>query len=227
MIGWSRPGGRVTFLWRRERRKEAPLPQRRLSRCPRSARPAGRVETRPGGLRHRRDNSRRPRAALGAAEGEGVAGSASPLPAGCRAFVAGMAVGNDSSPRRRPGSRAFDLCRLVLRCFRLAVIGRVSPRRASDFLVATRKSPKSAPCRSAGLRRCPRSTRVRRVASKLALAGSDIDATIPAGRGLHRRCRRESVAGSASPLPAGCGAFVWARHPGTIRRPGAGRGPVL
>ena len=50
-------------------------------------RPAGRVETRPGGLRHRRDNSRRPQAALGAAEGEAAAGSASPLPAGCGAFV--------------------------------------------------------------------------------------------------------------------------------------------
>ena len=50
-------------------------------------RPAGRVETRPHGLRHRSDNSRRPRAALGAAEGESAAGSASPLPAPCRANV--------------------------------------------------------------------------------------------------------------------------------------------
>ena len=80
-----------------------------------------------------------------------------------------------------------------LRCLRLAVIGRVSPRRASDFLVATRKSPKKRPLPQRRLRRCPRSTHARRVASKLALAGSDIDATIPAGRGLHSALQKGKV----------------------------------
>ena len=131
---------------------------------------------------------------------------------------------------RRPGAGrgpvplVFIVC--LVACFRLAVIGRVSPRRATLFLVATRKMDKNAPCRSAGSRRCPRSTH-RRVASKLALAGSDIDATIPAGRGLHsalqkgrllparlRHCRSAAVPSFR------------ARDSGTIRRPGAGRGPV-
>ena len=71
---------------RKKRRRE--LPQRRLSPVPSlHPHPVGRVETRPGGLRHRRDNSRRPRAPLGATEGESLAGSASPLPAACSAIV--------------------------------------------------------------------------------------------------------------------------------------------
>ena len=154
MIGRVSPRRRVTFLWRRESHK-APPPQRRLAHALAHPRPAGRVETRPGGLRHRRDNSRRPRAALGAAEGKA-------LPARlrhCRRVVVpsfrAWRSGRFVAPAQA-GPGLFDLCRSVLRCFRLAVIGRVSPRRASDFLVATRKSPKKRPCRSAGLRRCPR-----------------------------------------------------------------------
>ncbi|MBX3687310.1 MAG: hypothetical protein KF909_14315, partial [Rhodocyclaceae bacterium] len=55
----------------------------------------------------------------------------------------------------------------------------------------------------------PRFARARRVASKLALSGSDIDATIPAGRGLRSALQKgKATAGSASPSPATCVAVV-------------------
>ena len=115
---------------------------------------------------------------------------------------------------RRPGAgRGPGLLIFVvwfLGCLRLAVIGRVSPRRATTFLVATRKvdketPPAAAPARAGSLA----SAHGRRVASKLALAGSDIDATSPAGRGLRSALQKgKATAGSASPLPAPCRANV-------------------
>ena len=83
---------------------------------------------------------------------------------------------------------------------KLATIGRVSPRRASDFCgdeKVTKKRPAAAPARAVA----PRSTCVRRVASKLALAGLRHRRQFPPAAGSTRRCRR-GKAGSASPLPA-------------------------
>ena len=102
-------------MWRqRKEAKKRPLPQRRLSPVP-SLRPqsAGRIETRPAGsdIDATIPAGRRLRSAL--QKGKATAGSASPLPAACSAFVSGTAFGHDSSPRRRPGSRAFDSWRLV------------------------------------------------------------------------------------------------------------------
>ena len=169
---------------------------------------------------------RRPRAALGAAEGEGLAGSASPLPAAGRASIAGTAVGNDSSPRRRPGPVALVFAVRFSGCFRLAVIGRVSPRRASDFLVATRKSPKKRPAAAPA---SPVPSLHPRPAGRVE--------TRPAGL-RHRRdnsrrppqaasaLQKGRSAGSASPLPAASRASIAGTAVGNDssprRRPGQG-----
>ena len=104
LVGGDWPGlarRRPPFLWRQERWiKKRPAAAPALAGSSLHPRPAGRVETRPHGLRHRRDNSRRPRAALGAAEGKAAAGSASPLPAGCRRVASSGAA---SGTIRRPG----------------------------------------------------------------------------------------------------------------------------
>ena len=131
---------------------------------------------------------------------------------------------------RRPGAgRGPGLLIFVvwfLGCLQSAVIGRVSPRRATIFLVATRKMDKEAPPAAAPASPVP--SLHPRPAGRVVTrpAGSDIDATIPAGRGLRsalqkgkalparlRHCRRAVVPSFR------------ARHPGTIRRPGEGRGP--
>ena len=80
------------------------------------------------------------------------------------------------------------------------MIGRVSPRRATTSFLGRRESRKETPPRSAGSP-VPSLHRARRVASKLALAGSDIDATIPAGRGLLNAAEGKDTVGSAGPLP--------------------------
>ena len=98
----------------------------------------------------------------------------------------------DLSPRRTPGSRvSFFAVRFGVRR-RLMAIGRVSPRRASHFLVATSKSPKKRPLPHRRLRRFPRSVRVRRVASKLALRARTAMRQVPPATASTRRCRRGS-----------------------------------
>ena len=177
------------------------LPQRRLAPVP-SLHPKGRRKTRPGGLG-------RPRAASALQKGEGC----------CRlgfAIAGGLWCLRRHGIRERfvapaqAGVQGFDPCCSVLG---LPSVGGDWPglAPAGDLLSCGDKErrQRSAPCRSAGSRRFPRSTRARRVASKLALAGSDIDATIPAGHGLLSALQKgKATAGSASPLPAGCGAFV-------------------
>ena len=137
----------------------------------------------------------------------------------------------DSSPRQTPG---FSVLLFVVRfgvCRRLMVIGRVSPRRASDFLVATRKSPKKRPLPHRRLRRFPRFGRVRRVASKLALRAQTATrqfppATASARRRRRGRGRRLGFAFAGGALWDLCDEIsvclcVWS----LIRRPGEGRGP--
>ena len=102
MIGGSRPGGRPPFLWRqrKEIKPKAPLPQRRLAPMP-SLRPPRPRRNSPGGLRHRRDKSRRPRAAPRRCS------SGMPLPARlrhCRRHVAPSPWGAASGTIRRPGA---------------------------------------------------------------------------------------------------------------------------
>ena len=174
--------------------KDTPLPQRRLSLVPSlHPRPAGRVET------PFLTGSDIDATLLGAAEGEGWLGFA--IAGGVIVASSGAAFGHDSSPRRGR-VQAFDPCRLVLGCLRLAVIGRVSPRRVTIFLVATRKMDKKRPLPQCWLAPVPLLRPHPAVASKLALTGSDIDATIPATAGC-ACAQKGKAAGSASPLPAG------------------------
>ena len=115
----------------------------------------------------------------------------------------------DSSPRRTPGFRVLLFVVRFGVCRRLMVIGRVLPRRASDFLVATRQSPKKRPLPHRRLRRFPRFGRVRRVASKLALRAQTATRQFPPATACTRRCRRgRGGAGSASPLLVACCGFV-------------------
>ena len=156
---------------------------------------AGSRRNSPCGLKQRRDNSRRSRPALGGAEGEGAGGLASPLPVVAavsllRDVCLAGRVFFDSSPRRTPGSRVFALTVFRSVWCRLAVIGWDSPRRASDFFVATRKSPKKRPLPHRRLRRFPRFGRVRRVASKLALRAQTATRQFPPVAACARRCRR-------------------------------------
>ena len=124
----------------------------------------------------------------------------------------------------RPGSRAL----IFTVWFWVPSVGGDWPGLAPGrvFLVATRKSiKKRAPAAAPASRRCPRSTRVRRVASKLALRYSDIDATIPPAAGCARRCRRGkrcrlgfAIAGGLWCLRLGHGIrarFVARRRPGS------------
>ena len=212
---------------------------RRCPRCARVRRVASKLAL--TGSRHRRDNSagRGLRSAL--QKGKAAAGSASPLPpiAGTvpsqslhrhrasGASVSGAAFGHDSSPRRGR-VQALDLCCLVLRCLRLAVIGRVSPRRVTILLVATKKEDKNAPAAApalAGALAPPASGGSRRNSPWRAQTST---------RQFRRQLQGKATAGS--PLPAPCQKFASspsvrrlpsfrARHSEAIRRPGAGWGP--
>ena len=132
---------------------------------------------------------------------------------------------------RRPGASRgpvfLILAASILGCLRLAVIGRVSPRRASSFLVATKKGGKEAPPAAApalaGSLAPPASDGSRRNSPSRAQTSTR---QFPPAAGCARRCRR------GRPLPARlrhCRRRVApsfrARHSDTIRRPGAGRGP--
>ena len=227
-IGGSRPGGRPSFLWRQERWIKRPRRSAGFAASSLHPRPAGRVETRPVGSDIDATIAR-PRAPLGAAEGK-TAGSASPLPAGCRGSIVGMAVGNDSSPRRRPGSGLILRGCSVLGCLRLAVIGRVSPRPgATTFLVATNESFDSAPFRlpQRRSRRCPPPPAPGGSRRNSPSRAQTSTRQCPPAAGSTRRCRREAAAGSASPLPAGCRASIVGVAIGNDSSPGEGRGPVL
>ena len=160
-------------------------------------RPAGRVETRPGGLRHRRDNSRRPRLRSALQKGKALPARlrhcrrrASPSQGGIRArFVAPAQAGS-----------AFGLFVWFSACRRLAVIGRVSPRGRPSFVWRQRRWIKT-PCRSAGSRQCPRSAGPagRRNSPSRAQTSTR---QFPPAAGCARRCRRGKRRLVASPLPA-------------------------
>ena len=175
------------------------------------------------------------------AEGEGCCRLGFAIAGGCGSpSFPGTAFGRFVAPAQAR-VQALDPCCLVLG---LPSVGGDWPglaRRATIFLVATKKRIKSAlPQRR--LAPVPSLAHARRVASKLALAGSDIDATIPAGRGLRsalqkgrllparlRHCRRYRHRADHQSLPS---PSVWrlgnrARHSDTIRRPGAGRVQAL
>ena len=188
------PGGRPSFLWRqRKMDKETPLPQRRLAPVPALRRVRRVASNSPGGLTSTRQFL--PAAGCASALQKGR-----PLPARlrhCRRLrrvaSSGTPSGHDSSPRRRPGSRVLVFMFASMACFRLTVIGRVSPR---DLLSCGDKERwiKNAPA-AAPVLPVPRSpTPGGRVETRP--HGPDIDATIPAGRGCARRCRR------GRPLPA-------------------------
>ena len=205
--GRTRSAGARDDFFTSSEPKETPLPQRRLaagSLAPPT--PGGSRRNSPWRARHRRDNSRRPRAALALQKG------------GCcrlgfrhcrRAVVPSFRHGirHDSSPGagRGPGLSTLPF---GFGCFRLAVIGRVSPRRARVTFLWRRESHQKRPAAAPA---SPVPSLHPRPAGRVETrpAGSDIDATIPAGHGLLSAPQKgKATAGSASPLPAGCGAFV-------------------
>ena len=130
---------------------------------------------------------------------------------------------------RRPGAGrgpvplVFIVC--LVACLRLAVIGRVSPRRATIFLVATRKVDKETPPAAApalaGALAPPTAGGSRRNSPSRAQTSTR---QFPPAAGCARRCRR------GRPLPARLRhrrqralPLSRARHSDAIRRPGAGR----
>ena len=134
------------------------------------------------------------------------------------------------------GVQALDPCCSVLGCLRSAPVGRVSPRRRPPFLWRQRKEAKR-PCRSAGSRQCPRCAHARRVASKLALAGSTSTRQFPPAAGSLgtaeggllparlRHCRRRvvravsgTISGVSSPRRRpGSGLILAVRFSGLLR----------
>ena len=139
----------------------------------------------------------------------------------------------DSSPRRTPGAGVLFFAVRFGACRRLKMIGRVSPRRVTTFLVATRKVDKETPPAAPPASPVP-SLRPRpagRVETRP--AGSDSDATIPAGHGLHsavqkgRGCQLGfAIAGRV--LRVCCQEIVvWLGVCPRIRRPSECRGPVF
>ena len=160
--------------------KETPLAAAPARWFPPRPRPAGRVENSPWRLRHRRDNSRRSQAASALQKGKprrlgfAIAGGVQ-----CR-----FAEARPPDRIRRPGRPGPGNFGLAVRKVGVPSVGddcRVSPRRMSDFLCGDEKVTKEAPLPTAPAPRCcPRSARVRRLASKLARAGfRDIDAQFP------------------------------------------------
>ena len=115
--GRTRPAGARDDSFTSPEPKKRPLSQRRLVPVPSlHPRPVGRVETRPRGLRHRRDNSRRPRAALGAAEGESYCRLGFAVAGRLRCLRFGHGIRERFVAPAQAGVQALDPC-----CFDLGV----------------------------------------------------------------------------------------------------------
>ena len=226
MIGRvSPPAGDLFLVATKKGGKEAPRPQRRLAPVPRSTR-VRRVasKTRPGAQTSTRQ-FRRSRAAPGAAEGA--------LPARLRHCRRAVVPSFRHGIRARfvaPAQAGVQALILAASVLGLPSVGGDWPglapggRPSSCGDKKDGKRPAAAPARAGALAH-PR----RRVASKLAPGGLRHRRDNSAGRGLRStRCRREGCCrlGFRHCRRAVVPSFG-ARHPDTIRRPGAGRGPGL
>ena len=215
---------RVTIFLVATKRWKAPLPQRAgLADALAPTTAGGCVETRPHGLRHRKRQFP-PDAPCAPALAEGAAaGSASPLSAGCRTCRQfGRQPANDSSPGAGPSPGRFQVASLV----GVPSAGGdwlVSPWRATIFFVATRKmdkenAPAAAPLAPVALASLRPTAEIRPHGLRHRRDNFPPRARSTLQTSQLRHCRRPRGAGSA---------FAGGRvHPVTIRRPGAGRGPV-
>ena len=228
LLAGSRPGGRPPFVATKKGGRKRPCRSAGSRRCPHPPTPGGSRRNSPWRAPDIDATIPAGRGLHSALQkGKAAAGSASPLPAACVAVVSGAAFGHDFVAPAKARVQGFGLCCSVLGVPSVGDDWPGLPRRASDFLVATRKSPKNAlPQRR--LAGALSSTCARRVASKLAPCGLRHRRDNSRWPRLHSALQKgKAAAGSASPLPTACVTAVSGAAFGHESRPGEGRGPGL